>query len=108
MKPNPEQGADRAAFEKFIGRYFTMCPTGDRTVDSWRGYSDWDLWQAAKADSRALQDAFEQVCGALDMIISILQNTTGEVIGIVTPRTHERVEQALAAAAPYRKLMGGV
>lgn len=45
----------------------------------------------------------EKMAGALDMISSILQNTTGEVISIVTPRTHEQVEDALALAAPLLK-----
>lgn len=49
MKPNPEQDANRAAFEK-------AWVEAQQYDDGWSDAA-WRVWKAAKADSRAMQEA---------------------------------------------------
>ena len=75
MKPNPEQDADMAAFEKWASlpenRFNLGCgSTGIYKEPLTRGaYAGWQAAKADKADSRAMQDAFEQVCVCLQRYI---------------------------------------
>lgn len=62
-------------------------------------------------DIRNLLSAFEQVCEALSRLGTIHEATLMDYEGMNAAGDSEDlrdVENALAAAAPYRKLMGGV
>lgn len=94
MKPNPEQDADRAAFEKWcleiradINLLDAYNSTARQAYEA--GY------QAAKADSRAMQNAFERVCG---LVYQIAVLNAGENKPIA-----DWSKQALSLAAPFRK-----
>ena len=119
-----EQDADRAAFEP---RYTAQ---KDRIIDSsregWDEFVEWEnefwlnhgnyprqfqVWQAAKADIRAMQDAFERVCEALEVAryeIETAKQFEGIFYGShygssVCEQPIELIDSALTIAAPYRK-----
>lgn len=107
MKPNPEQDADRAAFEKAAkvymweyGPFLRDCNDIDatRTYELHHVEDAWNMWQAAKADSRAMQDAFEQVCHRLGNIKYALNNEANALHTI-----GNEVSYGLMVAAPFRK-----
>ena len=88
MKPNPEQDADRAAFEKWT----------TREPGTYAYHHECGAWQAAKADSRAVEYAFEQVCHRLDNIKYALNNEANALHTI-----GNEVSYGLVVAAPFRK-----
>lgn len=98
MKPNPEQDADRAAFEKWcleiradINLLDAYNSTARQAYEA--GY------QAAKADSRAMQNAFEQVCKALHELAMLDDEAQTEAYRNAYFNAHK----ALSLAAPFRK-----
>lgn len=62
MKPNPEQDADMAAFENWYGYYGFQADWSNEhgCYQDKQTQFMFAAWKAAKADSRAMQDAFEQ------------------------------------------------
>ena len=97
MKPNPEQDADRAAFEKWVAlncKNQTIFRDGLGEYCDHTTYGDWVVWQAAKADIRAMQDAFEQVCAEAEKVQQ-WQSDDG-----IAP--YYDLAKALTLAAPFR------
>ena len=106
MKPNPDQDADMAAFEKWYSTRHGYDPI--RAGDDYEysaGKRSWECWQAAKADSRALneamgkkllalQDALEQVCDFAEVYLHLCGDE-----GVLGGKAHE----ALTLAALYRQ-----
>ena len=118
MKPNPEQDADRAAFEKWT----------TREPGTYAYHHECGAWQAAKADSRAMQTAtigsdntqtvynlleerkqmqgaFEQVCAAATALaddFSEYYDDSEEQNGERLHTVH-KMRKILSLAAPFRK-----
>jgi len=101
MKPNPEQDADRAAFDAWYSKEFShVWHSQIGPEDSSHYESQFDCWQAAKAESRArntlpLNGGIRQVAEPSDS--APLDSTSRESL----PNSCER------CAAPFRKT-GGV
>lgn len=95
MKPNHEQDDDRAAFERLaMAMEWSVVRMGGHYYDS-EVECAWIAYQAAKADSRAMQDAFEQVCVEAEKVQQ-WQSDDG-----IAP--YYDLAKALSLAAPFRK-----
>lgn len=117
MKPNPEQDADRAAFEKWYSKEFSHVWHPQIGPEDTNHYvAQFDCWQAAKADSLAMQDAFEQVCVALKRIRKRIHAERYECTPLTVDDATTDAEKELmciidfiagecdaALAAPFRK-----
>lgn len=107
MKPNPDQAADRAAFDAWYSKEFSHVWHSQIGPEDTNHYeAQFDCWQDAKADSRAMQEVFEQVCAASAVLLDLNDNYApfgGEIYRDAVDRSWDVLRTALSLAAPFRK-----